>query len=123
MSWNLSIGKRLLASAAGLVALGAAAIAADFGPKPVDYRGEARAYLSERLADPRSPRIQFRGEPYQVYADVSGYEGLPCWAVDVRVKARMPNGGGYGGYVAYTILFLDGEAIALEEDARGMERV
>lgn len=123
MSWNAFLGKRLLAGAAAAVALGAAAFAADFGPKPAAYEAEAQAYIAERLADPRAARFQFRGEPYQVYADIRGYDGLPCWAVDVRVKARMPNGGGYGGYVAYTVLFLDGEAIALEADTLRLVRV
>jgi len=42
--------------------------------------------------------------------------------VDVRVKARLP-GGGRGGFVPYTVLFLDGEAIALNEDARRLVRL
>lgn len=117
MSW-----KTMMAGVAAAAALGAAAIAADFGSAPADYQAAAQDYVTDRLTDPRSARFQFQSEPYQVFADIKGYEGLPCWAVDVRVKARMPNGG-YGRYVAYTVLFLDGEAIALEEDAQRMVRI
>lgn len=105
----------------GVFALNAGVIAADFGMAPADYESEVESYFGERLEDPRSARIQYRGEPYQVFADLRGYEGLPCWAVDVRVKARLP-GGGYGGYVPYTVIFLDGEAIALEDDLQRMVR-
>ena len=105
----------------GAILMGAGVMAADFGHAPANYEAEVESYISDRLEDPRSARIQFRSEPYQVYADLRGYEGLPCWAVDVRVKARLP-GGGYGGYVPYTVIFLDGEAIALEDDLQRMVR-
>ena len=113
---------KITAGIAAALVLGAAAIAADFGAMPADYEATAEAYISDRLTDPRSARFDFVSEPYQVYADLNGYEGLPCWAVDVRVKARMPNGG-LGGYVPYTVIFLDGEAIALRGDLRRMARL
>lgn len=94
-----------------------AAVAADFGTMPANYESSAESYISDRLADPRSARFQFVGEPYQVYADLAGYEGVACWAVDVRVKARLP-GGGQGGYVPYTVLFIDGRPVAFEQDVR-----
>lgn len=110
MSWkSFAIG----ISAALFASLGA--IAADFGGEPIGYEQAVEDYFGERLEDPRAARIQVTSAPYQVFADLRGYEGLPCWAVDVRVKARMP-GGGFGGFVPYTVIFLDGEAIALEED-------
>ncbi|MBB5517953.1 hypothetical protein [Amphiplicatus metriothermophilus] len=114
--------KKTLAGFAAAAALAAAAFASDFGPTPVNYEQAAETYISERLVDPRGARVQIVGEPYQVYADVAGYEGLPCWAIDVRVKARLPNGTS-GGYVPYTVLFLDGEPIALKEDARRLVRL
>lgn len=116
MSW-----KTMMAGFAAAAALGAAAIAADFGYAPAGYEAAAEEYVTDRLMDPRSPRFQFTSEPYQVFADIKGYEGLPCWAVDVRVKARLPNGG-YGRYMSYTVLFLDGEAVALDEDVQRMVR-
>ena len=117
MSWkNFTLG---IAAAA---ALAAGAVAADFGSAPSAYEIAAQDYISERLSNPRAARFQFTSEPYQVFADLRGYQGIPCWAVDVRVKARLP-GGGYGGYIPYTVLFLDGEAIALEGDALRLVRV
>ena len=110
MSWRkIAIG----VSAAFLAS--ASALAADFGVAPSGYEAAVEDYFSERLEDPRAARIQVTSEPYQVFADMQGYEGLPCWAVDVRVKARMP-GGGFGGFVPYTVIFMDGEAVALEAD-------
>ncbi len=112
MSWKNTI----LGMAAALTfATGVAA--SSFGPAPADYQLAAEAYISDRLEDPRTARFHFVSEPYQVFADLKGYEGLPCWAVDVRVKARLP-GARTGGYVPYTVLFLDGEPIAFEEDAQ-----
>ena len=116
MSW-----KATMMGAFAALALGTGVLAFDFGPAPDDYQIAVESYFSERLSDPNSARFEFTSEPYQVFADLRGYEGLPCWAVDVRVKARMP-GGGYGGYVPYTVLFLDGEAIALEDDVIRMVR-
>ena len=121
MSW-----KTMMAGIAAAASLGAAGIVAaqsqDFGPAPSNYEDAAKIYVTDRLTHPRSPRFQFTSEPYPVVADIRGYEGLPCWAVDVRVKARLP-GGGYGGYVPYTVIFLNGEAIALKEDIKQMARL
>jgi hypothetical protein len=110
MSW-----KNTILGAAAALALGSGVMAADFGPAPANYESDVEAYFATRMNDPNTARYDFVSEPYQVIADLRGYEGLPCWAVDVRVKSRLP-GGGYGGYVPYTVLFLDGEAIALEDD-------
>ena len=92
------------------------------GPMPVNYEQTAETYIADRLSNARGARIEVLSEPYQVYSSISGYEGLPCWAVDVRVKSRLPSGS-YGSYQRYTVLFLDGEAIALESDARKVTRL
>ena len=113
--------KQALAGIAAACAFGALSVASDFGAAPSDFEAQTVEYFGERLSDPRAARYEFTSEPYQVFADLRGYEGVPCWAVDVRVKARMPNGTS-GGYVPYTVLFLDGEAIALEEDVIRMVR-
>jgi hypothetical protein len=113
--------KKLLAGLAAAIAFTATVVAADFGPAPSNYQNAAESYIGERLSDPRNARVQFTGQPYKVYADVAGYEGLACWAIDVRVKARLPNGS-YGGYVPYTVLFLNGRPIAFKEDARRLVR-
>lgn len=116
--------KNGILAAVAAFALGASAIAQDldvFGPSPVAYEDEIKAYFAERLEDPRTARFHFVSEPYPVFADVSGYEGLPCWAVDVRVRARLPEGG-FGGYMPYTVILLDGEPVAFEEDTQRLVR-
>ncbi len=113
--------KKLLAGLAAAIAFAATVAAADFGPAPANYEAAAEAYIGERLSDPRNARVQFVGAPYKVYADVAGYEGLACWAIDVRVKSRLPTGA-YGGYVPYTVLFLSGRPIAFKDDARRLVR-
>ncbi|WDI33108.1 hypothetical protein PUV54_07850 [Hyphococcus flavus] len=113
--------KQAFAGIAAALALGAGVVAQDFGPSPANYEALVVDYFGERLTEPTSARYQFISEPYQVFADVSGYEGLPCWAVDVRVKSRLPNGT-YGGYVPYTVIILDGEPIALEDEVIQMVR-
>ncbi|WP_425410807.1 hypothetical protein [Hyphococcus sp.] len=113
--------KQAFAAIAAAFALNAGLVAQDFGASPANYETLVVDYFGERLVDPRTARFQFTSEPYQVFADISGYEGLPCWAVDVRVKSRMPNGD-YGGYVPYTVLILDGEPVALEDEVIRMVR-
>ena len=122
MSWTFQTGRHLLTGLAAAAVLGASALAGDFGPRPADYQTAVEDYMEDRMADPRAARYQFTGAPYRVYADIKGHRGLACWAVDVRVKARMRNGG-YGGYIPYTVLFLDGEPVALEDDARRVDPV
>ncbi|MGE0408978.1 MAG: hypothetical protein AB7P23_06920 [Amphiplicatus sp.] len=114
--------KKVIAGVAAAIALSAYAAAADFGPAPVNYESTAEAYISERLVDPRNARIEFVGAPYRVYADIAGRRDVACWAVDVRVKARTPSGRS-GGYLPYTVIFLDGKAVAFEEDIRHVSRV
>ncbi len=103
----------MFAGMAAAIALTAGAVAQGFGSAPADYERLVIDYFGERLVERNSARYQFLGEPYQMFADADDYEGLPCWAVDGRVKSRMPNGG-CGSYVPYTVLILDGESIALE---------
>lgn len=113
--------KKLILGFAAAMAFTASVAASSFGPAPADYQSAAEAYISARLDDARSARFEFLGEPYMVYADIAGYEGLACWAIDIRVKSRLPSGA-VGGYVPYTVIFLDGEPIALKDDARRMAR-
>lgn len=113
--------KQAFAGFAAALALTAGVVAQDFGPEPANYEALVVDYFGERLTDPRTARFQFTSEPYQVFADIAGYEDLPCWAVDVRVKSRMPNGS-YGSYVPYTVIILDGEPVALEDEVIRMVR-
>ncbi|MEO0319503.1 MAG: hypothetical protein AAF199_01245 [Pseudomonadota bacterium] len=109
------------ALAVALAAFNPAALARDFGPMPVNYEESAESYIESRLSNARGARVQVLSAPYQVYSTLAGYDGLPCWAVDVRVRARLASGG-YGSYQRYTVLFHDGEAIALKSDARKVTR-
>lgn len=93
----------------------AQAIAGDFGRAPTNYQADAVDYISSRVEESRGVRVQFQGQPYQVYADIGRYQGLPAWAVDVRVRSKI-RGGNYGGFQRYTVIFVDGDPVALEQD-------
>jgi hypothetical protein len=111
-----------LAAVAAAFFLAGAAHAGDFGPAPANYETAAQDYVSERLADPRSAQFQILGEPYQVFADLKGHERLACWAVDIRVRSRLPDGR-IGGFVPQTVLFYEGRPVALRDDARRVARL
>ncbi len=114
--------KSIVSAAAGFVFLAGASIAGDIKPCPDDYPVRAADYIESRLDDRRGAKVQVVSEPYRVIASVSGYEGLPGWGVDVRVKSRLPTGA-YGGYIPYTVIFVEGEAVALDVDASDLSRV
>ena len=117
--------RKLIAMAAGAaagLAMMAQAFAADFGNAPADYELLASDYIESRLENPRGARIAATSEPYQVYASIGGYEGVPAWAVDMRVRARLKSRQ-VGGSMAYTVVFIDGDPIALEEDEVRLTRL
>lgn len=118
----MALLKSVIAAAAGAAFLAGAAAAGGAGDCPSDYPVLAAAYVEGRLDDARGAKVQVVSEPYRVVADIEGHEGLPGWGVDVRVKSRLP-GGAFGGYVPYTVIFIDGEAVALDDDASAMTRV
>ncbi len=113
---------------AGIMSLAMAATispasAADaFGPVPAAYEESVESYFETRLHQARGAQYRFASSPYKVFTDMRGYEGLACWAVDVRVRSKLPSGS-YGGFVPYTVLFLDGEVIAFESDVRRVTRL
>lgn len=113
---------KLIAIVAGFAALGATAFASGaLAPCPDDYRERAVSYISDRLDDPRGSSYDFVGEPYAVSADFRSGDRLG-WGVDVRVKARM-SGGSYGAFTPMTVIFVDGEPVALEEDGIDLARL
>lgn len=118
----MTLSKSLISIAASAVALFAAAQAVDVAPWPDDYGSLAASYVETRIEDTRGARVELVSEPYRVEADVAGYAGLEGWGVDVRVRSRLPNGT-YGGYVPYTVIFIDGVPVALCEDASELTRV
>ncbi len=116
------MSKFVLSFAAGAMALIATSLAGDVAPCPDEYAGLATTYVESRLEDSRGARVQFVSEPYRVSADINGYSELQGWGVDVRVRSRLP-GGDYGNYVPYTVVFVNGEPVALCEDTGQITRV
>ena len=114
--------RKMLLGIGAVAAFAASAIAADYGVMPADYESASEDYVLSRLADERGARFQFVSAPYPVFADFEGHGNLAAWAVDVRVRSRMASGR-MGGYLPYTVIFVDGEPVAFEEDIRGVERV
>lgn len=118
----MAMMKALASAAAGVALLFGVSTAGEIKPCPDDYPVRAADYVESRLDDSRGAKVQVVSEPYRIIADLEGYEGLPGWGVDVRVKSRLP-GGGFGGFVPYTVIFIDGEAVALDDDATDLTRV
>lgn len=118
----MAIVKTLVSLAAGAGFLFAAAQAGDAADRPDDYSVQAVGYVKDRLADARGARVQIVSEPYQVEADINGYADVAAWGVDIRVRSRLP-GGDYGNYIPYTVIFVNGEPVALCEDTDELTRV
>ena len=114
--------KSLTLLAAASVALLGSLRAEEIIACPDDYQAQAAAYMESRLTDARGARVQVSSKPYRVEADLNGRSELEGWGVDVRVRSRLPTGA-YGGYVAYTVIFVDGRPVATNEDASDIERI
>lgn len=117
----MTFTKALVSAAAGVAFLFGVSTAGEIKPCPDNYPVLAADYIESRLDDARGAKVQVISEPYRVIADIKGYEGLPGWGVDVRVKSRLPSGG--YGVVPYTVIFVDGRAVALDDDASDLTRV
>jgi hypothetical protein len=107
---TLSLGAAMAAVATGF--------AADHDALPADYRTALVDYVDSRLTDPRGARYQLLSEPYKVFADFKGQGKVPAWAVDVRVRTQLHSGD--RGYATYTVIFVDGAPVALEQDIRAV---
>ncbi len=118
----MAIKNTFAALVAGAGMLFATSQAGDVAPCPDDYSDRAVSYVESRLDDSRAAKVQIVSEPYRVEADLSGYSDLPGWGVDIRVKSRLPSGS-FGGYMSYTVIFVNGEAVALCEDTSDLTRV
>ncbi len=104
--------------AAGLMLTGA--LAQNFGPAPADYRYAAEDYVESRLSNSRGARVSVHGRPYPVYADFGRHGQIEAWAVDISVRSHVSSRR-HDGYAQYTVIFVDGQPVAFEEDIRGME--
>lgn len=118
----MKLGRSVLSLAFGAAALFSVTRAGDIVPCPDDYGYQATSYVEGRLTDARGARVQIVSEPYRIATDVNGYSGVEGWGVDIKVKSRLPTGQ-YGGYVAYTVIFIDGRPVALGEDTDELARV
>ncbi len=104
--------------AAGIMLTGA--MAQDFGPEPADYRYAVEEYVESRLTNSRGARVSIESRPYTVYADFGRHGEIAAWAVDISVRSHI-NSRRHDGYMHYTVIFVDGEPVAFEDDIRGME--
>jgi hypothetical protein len=102
--------------------LSATSFAGDVAPCPDDYAERAATYVESRLDQDWGARVQVVSDPYRVEADLNGHDNLQGWGVDVRVKSRLP-GGATGSYLPYTVIFVDGEAVALDADTSDLTRI
>ncbi|MEM9495240.1 MAG: hypothetical protein AAGA09_04500 [Pseudomonadota bacterium] len=118
--------KTLAAAAFGLGALIAAPVAsaddAIFELAPGACEDAIAIYMSERLTDPRAARYRMTSDPYRVLVNMRGDREVSAWAVDVRVKSRLPSGS-WSGYQPYTVIFQNGQAVALESDLPDVVRI
>ena len=114
---NTMIALGFLIGSAAMPAHGFNGSALSFGPEPVNYEASIIDYVESRMVNPRGARIKTLGEPYQIYAHMTGHEDAACWAVDVMVKSRLP-GGGYGRALKYTVILMNGNPVALSDDLK-----
>lgn len=118
----MKLAHALMGLIAGAAILAANSQAADAAAYPDDFEAQAATYVESRLEDARGARIQVVSEPYKVSAEIGDKEGIEGWGVDIKVRARLPDGQ-YGRYLPYTVLFMDGEAVALSEDVSDIVRL
>ena len=104
--------------AAGLMITGA--LAQDFGPQPADFRYATEDYVMSRLANTRGARISIESQPYPVYANFGRHGEIAAWAVDISVRSHVRSRR-HDGFMRHTVIFVDGQPVAFEDDIRGME--
>lgn len=119
----MTIIRTLFTSVVLVAASATTVLAQQFAAAPADYRYATAEYVESRLEEASGARIQIDSDPYPVMADFGRYGEIEAWAVDVRVKSRIGSRGGYGGYMTYTVIFVDGEPIAFEDEIRNVETV
>ena len=94
----------------------------NFGLSPEACIESVSYFMSGRLYDSRSARINLNGNPYRVTVDMRGGGRTTAWAQNVRIKSRLPSGS-WSNYQPYTVIFKDGRAIALESEVRRMTAI
>ena len=85
------------------------------------YETKATDYIASRLVDARGATFRQVGTPYEVTAQLNNGRNYDCVAVDMMVRSDLSR---TRGTSTYTVLFLNGRAVALESDlSRSVVRV
>lgn len=108
------ISRKLIAGLAVLM-MAAPAAAADPAEKRRAYADAARDLIEERLVETAGSRIVARGDVYDVVAVDRVGRSYDAEALDFRVTARSA---GARKSFYQTVVFIDEEPFALEEDFR-----
>ena len=108
--------KMILAACAAVFGLfcSVQAMAQDFSDVPNGYEAMTVGYIKSRMDNPRGAQVSFYGEPYPIYVDIGRYRDVPGWAVEVSVRSSLRSG--RSGFADYTVIFLNGQPVALSED-------
>lgn len=93
----------------------------EFGLTTAACEDAVVAYMQDRLYDPRAARVHLTSDPYQVVVSLRDGREVDAWAVDVRVRSRLPTGS-WSGYQPYTVIFQNGVPVALEGDLPDVAR-
>ncbi len=103
---------------ATMIAVAAACFAvsaqAEDSAPPTNYQEKAVDYIESRSENAHSVRVAFQGQPYPIKADIGRHNNVDAWAVDVRVRYQMDRGA--TGRQHYTVVFVDGRPVALDQD-------
>jgi hypothetical protein len=102
----------VMTSAALLFA--SSAFASGFGPAPASMEDEATDYIEQRLENPNGSSVKAVSAPYKVTADLNGGDDENCWAIDMRIRTKLASG--QTGRDTLTVLFYEGEPVALRSD-------
>jgi hypothetical protein len=81
-----------------------------YGPYPSNYKDIVMTWLSERLVDVASARIEWQGEPQPVDFGKKNGEHLYGYVIQFRVNARN-SFGTYTGMQQHGVIIKNGEVI------------
>ena len=116
----MTLTKLLATALACLFLSNTTAAAESFDLSPSACEEAVSDYIKSRLDNPRGATVRMSGEPYKVMVKQRTRE-VAAWAVDVRVKARLRSGS-WSSPQHYTVIFKNGEAVALRGDLDNVSR-
>lgn len=117
-----TLAAALFAVTASAIAPAAIANTDVFGLSPEACAESVSYFMVDRLYDSRSARVSLTGEPYRVMVDLRDGQQVTAWAQNVHIKSRLPSGS-WSNQQPFTVIFKNGQAIALESEVRGMTPV